>query len=158
MFFVNFAKKNVVTPHLNRLLETVHMGGNTVWSQWEIRKVIIKYFLQSRALGWTFLWLNISFYYLFYPPKSMKSIALESSHYSHRDVSNEIKSHVLWWRNYQRSRIILREIFFLQNVIHIWSVYLGVTTCCYEKKGKIIPNYLCFPTFIGIIGGYKRDH
>ena len=43
-------KPYVVTPHLNRLNETVQMRGHNIWFRWEIRKIIIKYSLLSRAL------------------------------------------------------------------------------------------------------------
>ena len=33
-------KEYVVTPHLNRLDETVQMRGHNIWFQWEIRKII----------------------------------------------------------------------------------------------------------------------
>ena len=33
-------KTYVVTPHLNRLNETVHMRGHNIWIQREIRKII----------------------------------------------------------------------------------------------------------------------
>ena len=48
--FVNFAWKHVVAPHLNHFDETVQMRGHTIWFGWEIRKIIIKYSLLSRAL------------------------------------------------------------------------------------------------------------
>ena len=37
-------------PHLNRLHETIQMRGHNIWFQREIRKIIIKYSLLSRAL------------------------------------------------------------------------------------------------------------
>ena len=43
-------KAYVVTPHLNRLNETVQMRGHNIWFRCEIRKIIIKYSLLSRAL------------------------------------------------------------------------------------------------------------
>ena len=43
-------KSYVVIPHLNRLDETVQMRGHNIWFKGEIRKIIIKYFLLSRAL------------------------------------------------------------------------------------------------------------
>ena len=36
--------------HLNRLIETVQMRGHNIWLRREIRKIIIKYSLLSRAL------------------------------------------------------------------------------------------------------------
>ena len=43
-------KTYVVTPHLKRLDETVQMRGHNIWFCREIRKIIIKYSLLSRAL------------------------------------------------------------------------------------------------------------
>ena len=40
-------KTYVVTSHLNNLIETVQMRGHNIW---EIRKIIIKHSLLSRAL------------------------------------------------------------------------------------------------------------
>ena len=53
-----------MTPHLNRLNETVQMGGHNIWFRCEIRKIIIKYSLLFRALeslclalkAWTSSW------------------------------------------------------------------------------------------------------
>ena len=42
-------KTYVVTPHLNRLDETVQMRGHTIWFRRERRKIIIKYSRLSRA-------------------------------------------------------------------------------------------------------------
>ena len=41
--FVNFAFKHIyiVTPHLNRLDETVQMRGHNIWFQHDIRKLIL---------------------------------------------------------------------------------------------------------------------
>ena len=43
-------KTYVVTPHLNHFNETVQMRGHNIWFRSEIRKIIIKYSLLSRAL------------------------------------------------------------------------------------------------------------
>ena len=43
-------KTYVVTPHLNRLDETIQMRGHNIWFRREIRKIIIKYSLLSGAL------------------------------------------------------------------------------------------------------------
>ena len=43
-------KTHIVTPHLNCLNETVPMRGHNIRFRREIRKIIIKYSLLSRAL------------------------------------------------------------------------------------------------------------
>ena len=40
----------IVTPHLNRLNETVQMRGHNICFRSKTRKIIIKYSLLSRAL------------------------------------------------------------------------------------------------------------
>ena len=44
-------KTYIVTPHLNRLVETVQMRGHNIPFRWEITKIFIKYCLLSRALS-----------------------------------------------------------------------------------------------------------
>ena len=53
--FCSFCIKRVVTPHLNRLVDTVQMRGHNIWFRGEIGKIVIKYSLLSRALLWS-LW------------------------------------------------------------------------------------------------------
>ena len=43
-------KTYVVSPHLNRLDETVQMRGHNIWIWWEIKKIIIRYSFLSRTL------------------------------------------------------------------------------------------------------------
>ena len=49
-FCLVYIKTYVVTPHLNRLIETVQMRGHNICFRSKIRKIIIKYSLLSRAL------------------------------------------------------------------------------------------------------------
>ena len=49
--FCSFCIKTyIVSPHLNHLDETVQMRGHNILIRREIRKIIIKYSLSSRAL------------------------------------------------------------------------------------------------------------
>ena len=47
-------KVYVVTPHLNRIIETVQMTGHNIWFQWEIRKSIPQ--LSSNIPSYLELW------------------------------------------------------------------------------------------------------
>ena len=50
--FCQFCTKTyVMTPHLNRLEETVQMRGHNIWFQREIRKIIPQILLLSRILS-----------------------------------------------------------------------------------------------------------
>ena len=59
-----YIKTYVVTPHLNRLNETVQMRGHNICFRSKIRKIIIKYSLLSRALRYTLMNLGVRFHCL----------------------------------------------------------------------------------------------
>ena len=60
IFLLILPKTYVVTPHLNRLNELVQMRGHKIWFRRELRKIIIKYSLLSRALTYVIKIININ--------------------------------------------------------------------------------------------------